>query len=219
MKRTWLFLVAGLLGCGSGVAISPGLTLLQRLDQYREQMAVFEQSPERWPERQAMGESLKTQYRILVGRSPEFDRLVDLDVKRRELLLTLRNPSLKPDRAREIKEELAQIDKDREALKNPIKEQVQQAELQTPREQTQSQEAIAAAIGAIGLFSLRLDAFSSAGLPTGGAARSVSVGGRYLVTDHGRFVTVRTPEEQTYRCLPMIVDEGGAAIRCELPAK
>jgi hypothetical protein len=206
------------LGCGGGATISPGLTLLQRLDQYREQMAVFEQSPERWPDRQAMGESLKTQYRILVGRSPEFDRLVDLDVKRRELLLTLRSPSLKPDRAREIKEELAQIDKDREALKNPVKEQVQQAELLTPREQTQKQEAIAA-IGAIGLFSLGLDTFSSAGVPAGGTARSVSVGGRYLVTDHGRFVTVRTPEEQTYRCLPIVVDEGGAALRCELPAK
>jgi hypothetical protein len=215
MKKTLAFLAVGLLGCGSGAAISPGMTLLQRLDQYREQMAQFEQRPERWPDRQAMGESLKTQYRILVGRSPEFDRLVDLDVKRRELLLTLRNPSLKPDRAREIKEELGQIDKDREALKNPVKEQVQEAELRTPREQPQRLDAIAA----IGLLSLGLDSFSSAGTPTSGTGKAVSVGGRYLVTDHGTFATVRTPEQQTYRCLTMIVEEGGAAIRCELPAK
>jgi hypothetical protein len=218
MKKTFAFLAAGLLGCGGGAAISPGMTLLQRLDQYQEQMAQFEQRPERWADRQAMGEALKTQYRILVGRSPEFDRLVDLDVKRRELLLTLRNPSLKPERAREIKEELAQIDKDREALKNPVKEQVQEAELRTPREQPQRLEAIAA-IGAIGLFSLGLDAFSSAGAPTRGTSRSVSVGGRYLVTDHGAFATVRTPEQETYRCLPMIVEEGGAGVRCELPDK
>jgi hypothetical protein len=133
------------------------------------------------------------------------------------LLLTLRNPSLKPDRAREIKEELAQIDKDREALKDPVKEQVQAAELRTPREQAQRLDAIAA-IGAVGLFSLGFDAFSSAGAATTGT-KSVSVGGRYLVTDHGTFVTVRTPEQQTYRCLTMIVEEGGAAIRCEPPVK
>jgi len=88
-----------LFGCSTTPA-SPGMTLLAGLNYYREEMRRLEQQPERWPDRQGLSDSLKAQYGIIIGRSAEFDRLVDLDGKKREFALTLREPSLKPDRAR-----------------------------------------------------------------------------------------------------------------------
>ncbi len=87
------------------------MTFRQALNQYREEISLFEDRPERWPDRQGLAEKLKSQYAITFGGSVEFNLMANLDFRRREFLITLRDPSLKPERAREIREELVQINK------------------------------------------------------------------------------------------------------------
>ena len=58
----------------------------------------------RWPERQRAGGTLKTTITATVGGSPEFYRLVDLDIRKREFIVTMRETSVRPDRVKEMNE-------------------------------------------------------------------------------------------------------------------
>ncbi len=208
MKNPLYLVLLVLLGCSTS-AVSPGMTFLVALNQYQQEIERLEERPERWPDRQAMAEGLRTRYMATIGRSREFDRLMDLDFRRREFLIALRDPSMKPERAVEIKQELAKINNDADALKRVIGAQIANAELRVPREQPQSLEAIAA----IGLLTMGIDALSSARTPNYAFYPSTTVG-QHIVTDHSSFSTVRTPEGRTYRCLTMLLSEA-ASIKCE----
>lgn len=208
-KLAYLFLIV-LFGCSPPV-VSPGMTFLLTLKRYREEMGQLQVRPERWPDRQETTEWLKTRYAISFGRSAEFARMADLDLRRREFLIALRDDSLKPDRAREIKDELVQINQHMEQLKESVRVQIANAELQVSREESQRIEAIAA----IGLLTLAINEFSLPNPSTHPSPPSTTVG-QYTVTDDGYFSTVRTPDGQVYRCGPVVFEEG-AGIRCEQP--
>ncbi len=165
-------------------------------------------SPSRWPERQRVGGTLKTTITTTVGWSPEFYRLVDLDVRKREFIVTLRESSVRPDRVKEMNDELEQMNDEIAALKPVIRTQL--AALRAESEPNKRIEDAATS----GLLSLALDGFSSNGGARGFEAPSTKVG-PYLVTDHGGFSTVRVPEGQTFRCVVFGVAEEGSGIRCE----
>src|SRR5919197_2358383 len=99
IKRGFLLLwsVIGLFGCSTGT-ITPGATLLSGLTQYQSEMQSFGSSLQRWPERQRAGGALKTVITATVGSSAEFYRLVDLDVRKREFTITMRDGSVRADR-------------------------------------------------------------------------------------------------------------------------
>jgi len=187
------------------------MMFLQSLTIYRAEIEEFEDKPERWPERQALADRLKSQYRFFIGASREFDRLADLDFKRRELVIALRDPSLRPQRSREIEQELNKMDKAIVDLIDPVKSQILNAELRA-QEQPKKVEAMAA----IGLITLALEAFSFPGHPP---PASVTLSGGYVVTDHASFSTLRTPEGQAYRCSSLSPGEAGATIKCEAIGK
>lgn len=210
MRKLPYLLLILLLGCSPPV-VSPGMTFLLTLNRYREEMGQLQTRSERWPDRQETTEWLKTRYAISFGRAAEFARMADLDLRRREFLIALRDGSLKPDRAREIKDELVQINQHMEQLKETVRAQIANAELQVPREESQRVEAIAA----IGLLTLAINEFSMPNLSTQSSPPSTTLG-QYAVTDNGYFSTVRTPDGQVYRCAPVVFEEG-AGIKCELP--
>jgi hypothetical protein len=193
--------------------VSPGMTFLVGLDGYQDEMQRLESRPERWFDRQRVGDSLKKTYLITMGGSREFNRMVDLDLRRREFLITLRASSVPPERAKEMKDELVIINKDVDALKEIIKGKVANAEVRT-QEPTQRVEAAAA----VGLLHLAMDSFSSMGVVAGPNPRTVKVGS-YVVSDFGRSQsTVRTVEGRVYRCATHLIPEEGAAIKCEAAA-
>lgn len=165
-------------------------------------------SPSRWPERQRAGGTLKTTITTTVGGSAEFYRLVDLDVRKREFIVTMRETSVRPDRVKEMNDELAQMNDEIAALKPVIRTQL--AALRVESEPNQRIEEAATR----GLLSLALDGFSSNGGARGFEAPSTKVG-QYLVADHGTFSTVRAPDGQTFRCVLFGVAEEGSGIRCE----
>jgi len=210
-NRSLFLLLLMQFGCAPA-NVSPGMTFLVGLNHYQAAMETLEARPERWVDRQRLAESLKTTHLVTMGGSRQFNRLVDLDLRKREFLITLRSTSLRPDRAQEMKQELVQINKDTEDLKGIIKAQIANAELQA-QEQPQRIETIAT----IGLLNLALDAFSSPGASTYTSAPTISVG-QYIVTDQGNLTAVRTPQGQTYRCATTLVPEEGASIKCEPPA-
>jgi hypothetical protein len=196
------------LGCAAA-NVSPGMTLWVGLKQYHLEMARLESRPERWFDRQRLGESLKTTHLATMGGSREFNRLVDLDVRKREFLIALRDSSLRPERAKEIREELVTINRNIDDLKGLIKEQLTGVELRSGTD-AQKVETVAA----IGLLHLALDGFSANSAATDPSARVVKIG-QYVVTDHGNLASVRTPEGQTHRCATILVQEEGAGIRCD----
>jgi hypothetical protein len=186
------------------------MTFLVGLDGYQNEMQRLEGRPERWFDRQRIADSLKKTYLITMGGSREFNRMVDLDLRRREFLITLRGSSVPPERVKEMKDELAIMNKDVDALKEIIKGQVASAEARA-QEPTQRVEAAAA----VGLLHLAMDSFSTMGVVAGPNPRAVKVGS-YLVSDFGRSQsTVRTAEGQLYRCITSLIPEEGAAIKCE----
>jgi hypothetical protein len=71
-------------------------------------------------------------------------------------------------------------------------------------------------IATIGLLTLAIDGFPSAGNPTGASAPITKVGS-YIVTDMGGSATVQTPQGQIYRCSTFLVQDEGAGIKCEPP--
>ena len=136
--------------------------------------------------------------------------MVDLDVRRREFLITLRASSLSPQRIKEMKEELVSINKDVDSLKEIVKSQAANVERRA-QQQTQQLEVVAA----IGLVNMAIDSFASMTVPSGPNPLSTKVG-PYIVSDFGSlFSIVTTPEGQTYRCATVIFPEVGAGIQCK----
>jgi hypothetical protein len=207
-KNAFYLLSLLLFGCAPA-NVSPGMTFLVGLNQYQGEMARLESRPERWFDRQRLGESLKATYLVTMGGSREFNRLVDLDVRKREFLITLRETSVRPERAKEMREELVAINRNMDDLKAVVKEQLAIAELRAQEQPQQRIESVAA----VGLLNLAMDGFSA----NGNARQQTVKVGQYVVTDYGNLSTVRTPEGQTYRCATVLVQEEGAAIRCEPP--
>ena len=210
MTKQLAFLVGigiGLSSCSSA-SLTPGATLLSGLTQYRGEMQALGSSPSRWPERQRLAGNLKTIITATVGGSPEFYRLVDLDIRKREFVVTLRETSVRPDRAREMNDELAQMEDEIAALKPVIRTQLAALPVQS-EPNGQIEEAATR-----GLLSLALEGFSSNGRAPGFGPPSTKAGG-FSVTDHGPFSIVRAPDGQTFRCVLFGVAEEGAGIRCE----
>jgi hypothetical protein len=201
-----LVYLAVLYGCAAG-NVSPGPTLLTGIKQYEAEMLHYGNSSQRWPERQRAAGALKTVILVTLGESREFYRLVDMDLKRREYLVTMRETSLRPGRLQEMKTELADMVKEADRLKPVV--QAQMAALPAPPE-GQRVEAIATQ----GLLKLALDALFPANSARGLEAPSAIVD-QHMVTDLGAFSTVRAPGGQTYRCALFGVEDEGAGMRCE----
>ncbi|MDP2602118.1 MAG: hypothetical protein Q8S00_05940 [Deltaproteobacteria bacterium] len=197
-----------LCGCATG-PVSPGMTLLAGINHYQEEVEMFGARPERWPERQRMGDLLKNTFAVALGRSQEFNRLVDIDLRRREFMITLSGSSLPGDRVKEMKSEIVKMNEEADAFKAMVKRQIGAIPV-AAQEPVKGIEGIAT----IGLLTLAVDGFSSASNPTG-AITSITKVGSYLVTDMGGSATVQTPQGQIYRCSTFIVPDEGAGIKCE----
>lgn len=200
-----------LFGCAP-TNVSPGATFVVGLNGYQDEMERLEGRPELWFDRQRAGESLKKTYLVTFGGSREFNRMVDLDVRRREFLITLHDLSVKPDRAKEMNDELAKMNRDVDTLKEIVKGQAANAELRA-QQQPQRIETVVA----IGLVNMAIDSFASMTLPVGSNPPSTKIG-PYIVSDFGGLLsTVTTPEGQTFRCATLLIAETGASIKCEPP--
>ena len=207
IARLFIFLVfAALCGCSSNT-VSPGATLLSGISQYQTDMESAGNSPDRWPNRQRAGGSLKTIITATVGGSREFYRLVDLDVRKREFLITMRDGAVRPDRLQEMKDELVKMDEEIAALKPIVLSQVAGMPMQG---EAQSRVESAATLG---LLDLAVEEFSSE-RTRGLDAPSAKVD-QYVVTDLGSFATVRGPDGQTHRCTIYSIPDEGAGVRCE----
>ncbi|MPZ78290.1 MAG: hypothetical protein GEU77_17415 [Deltaproteobacteria bacterium] len=206
--RCLFFILAIVLASCSSGTVTPGMTLLTGLTGYHDEMGQLEGQTARWPERQRLGASIKTTYLVTMGGSKEFNRLVELDVRRREYLITLRGSSLRPDRAAEIKQELVKMNEDIDGLTTIVKGQVARSTVPGP-EPRQVIESVAT----IGLLYLAIDTFSSTLAPDAAIAPTVKVGS-YTVIDQKKFAMVRTPEGQTFQCTTIVVQEQGAGISC-----
>jgi hypothetical protein len=200
-----LFLLM-LCACSTGT-VTPGATLLSGMTDYQGEMQRAGSSPDRWPDRQRAGGILKTIITATVGGSTEFNRLVDLDVKKREFTITMRDGSVRADRMQEMKEELVKMDEEIEALKPIVRSQVVAIPLRG-----ESQQRVESA-ATLGLLTLAVDGFSSA-RPRALEAPSTKID-QYLVTDLGSFATVRAPDGQTHRCTIYSIADEGAGLRCE----
>ena len=198
-------------GCATG-SVSPGITLLAGINHYQEEMETYGARSERWPERQRMGDLLKNTFAVALGRSAEFNRLVDLDLRRREFMITLNGSSLPADRVKEMKGEIVKMNEEADAFKAAVKRQIGAIPVAV-QEPVKGIEGIAT----IGLLTLAIDGFSSASNPTG-AITPITKVGSYIVTDMGGLATVQTPQGQIYRCSTFLVQDEGAGIKCEPPA-
>jgi hypothetical protein len=203
--RYLLFLM--MVGACSSKTASPGMTLLTGLNGYHEEMERLEGQAARWPERQRVGNTIKTTYLMTMGGSKEFNRLVELDVKRREYLIALKANSLRPDRAAEVKQELVGINADIDALSAMVKGQVSRHSISQPEPQKVIEE-----VATIGLLTMAIDHFSPSSVPDV-SVPTVKVGG-YTVIDQKNFAIVKTPEGQTFHCTTVLVQEEGAGINC-----
>lgn len=213
LKHTLYLSLLFLIGC-TAQNVSPGATFLVGLNGYQDEMESLESRTDRWADRQRAGNSLKQTYLVAIGGSREFNRMVDLDVRRREFLITLRDLSVKPDRVKEMNDELVTMNKDVEALKEIVKGQAANAELRA-QQQPQQFETVAA----IGLVSMAIDSFSSMTVAGGPNPPSTQVG-PYVVSNFGSLLsTVTTPAGQTFRCTTLLIPEAGASIKCEPPGK
>jgi len=192
-------------GCASGT-VSREATLLSGLHQYQGDMQRVGGQESRWPERQRAAGDLKLVITGTVGASSEFYRLVDLDLRKREFILTMHETSLGADRVKEMKEELVHMDEEIAALKPVVKTQLTAIWQRGPEPQVEN-------VATLGMLGIALDDFSSSA-PHGPDAPSTKVG-QYVVTDLGSFATVRTPKGQSYQCILFGSSEDGAGIRCE----
>jgi len=210
IKESFVLGLVLLSGCATG-QVSPGMTLLAGINHYQEEMEMFGMRSERWPERQRMGDLLKNTFAVALGRSQEFNRLVDLDLRKREFMITLSGSSLPADRVKEMKGEIGKMNEEADAFKAMVKRQIAAIPV-AAQEPVKGIEGIAT----IGLLTLAIDGFSSASNPTGAIAPITKVGS-YIVTDMGGSATVQTPQGQIYRCSTFIVQDEGAGIKCEPP--
>lgn len=200
-----LAVLIGLSSCATQNVSRSG-TLLSSLTQYHSEMQSLSSSS-RWPERQRSAGTLKMMITGTVGASPEFYRLVDLDLRKREFNAAMRDTNIRPDRLREMEEELVAMDEEIAALKPVVKTQLTAV---ASHEQGDRIENAAA----LGLLGMAVDNFSAGAPPRGLEAPSTRVG-PYLITDLGSFSTVRTPEGQSHRCTVFRVPEEGGGVRCE----
>ncbi|HYT56803.1 MAG TPA: hypothetical protein VEQ38_19020 [Verrucomicrobiae bacterium] len=207
IKALLFFLLIGAAGCSTGT-YTRGATLLSGMQLYEGEMQRVANSPQRWPERQQAGGSLKTVITATVGGSTEFYRLVDLDIRKREFMITMREMSLPPDRLQEMKDELVKMNAEVGALKPIIRAQI--AALPIQRDAQQHVESLAT----LGLLTLALDSFSSTSGARGLEAPSTKID-QYVVTDLGSFATVRAPDGQTHRCSVFSIPDEGAGMKCE----
>jgi hypothetical protein len=201
-----LLCLAVLYGCAAGT-VSPGPTLLTGIKRYEAEMQSYGSSYQRWPERQRAGGELKTAIVATLGGSREFFRLVDMDLKRREYLIAMRESVLRPDRLQEMKVELAQMAEEANQLRPIVKAQMAES---LPLPEGQRIEAIATQ----GLLGIALDSLFLANGARSSETRSITVD-QYVVTDLGAFSTVRAPGGPSYRCALFGTDVDGAGIRCE----
>src|SRR4051812_7336696 len=145
-----------LLVCCTAPRVNPALTFVTGLNSYHEEMDQLSGRPERWPDRQRLAASIKTAHIATLGLSKEFNRLVDLDLRRREFLITFREQSLNEQRAKEMKVELGQIEEQIASLKTSLKAQAARNELsRTP------QASRVESIATVGLLNLAMDSFSA----------------------------------------------------------
>ena len=201
-----LLLVAfGVSGC-STANVSRSGTLLSGLTQYHGDMQAMNTSS-RWPERQRVAGSLKTVITATEGASPEFYRLVDLDLRKREFSATMRDTNLRPDRLREMQDELIFMDDEIAALKPVVKTQLAAVASYEHGDPIEN-------VATLGLLGMAVDSFSAPEKPRGPDAPSTRVG-QFLVTDLGTFSTVRTPDGHAYCCNVFSVPEEGGGVRCE----
>jgi hypothetical protein len=207
-KVGYLMFLMMLSACSSKTT-SPGMTLVTGLHGYHDEMERLEGQEARWPERQRVGNTIRTTYLMTMGGSKEFNRLVELDVKRREYRIALKANSLRPERATEVKQELLGIDTDIDALTTIVKGQV--AARSTSQPQAEPQQVIEG-IATIGLLTMAIDQFSPS-VMRDVAVPSIAVGG-YTVVDQENFTIVRSPEGQTFHCKTIFVEEEGAGISC-----
>ena len=209
LKHTLYLSLVLVLGC-TAQNVSPGASFLVGLNGYQNEMESLEHRTDHWADRQRAGESLKKTYLVAIGGSREFNRMVDLDVRRREFLITLRDSSVKPDRVKEMEIELVSMNKNVDALKEIVKDQTANAERRA-QQQPQQIETVAA----IGLVGMAIDAFSSMTISAGPNPPSTKVG-PYVVSDFGGLLsTVTTPAGQIFRCTTVQIPETGAGIKCE----
>jgi hypothetical protein len=206
-KVGYLIFLMILSACSSKTT-SPGMTLLTGLNGYHEEMERLEGQAARWPDRQRVGNTIMTTYLMTMGGSKEFNRLVELDVKRKEYRIALRANSLRPERAVEVKQELVGIDADVDALTTIVKGQVAARSISQPQAQPHQIEDIAT----LGLLTMAIDNFSPNGARDVGVP-SINVGG-YTVIDQKNFTLVKTPQGQTFQCTTVLVQEEGAGINC-----
>jgi hypothetical protein len=207
IRLLWLCIVIAFSGC-STATLSPGATLLAGIAQYQGDMQQFGSSMARWPERQRAGGSLKAVVTATVGGSAEFHRLIDLDVRKREFIATMRQTSVRPERVKEMTEELGQMNDEIAALKAVIRAQLAALPFQSEPERRVEE------VATRGLISMALDGFSSNGGARAVESRSTKVGS-FTVTDMGEFSTVRAADGQVFRCVLFGNSEDGAGIRCE----
>jgi len=205
--KTALFLMLVLAAACTSAAVSPGVTFLTGLNNYQDEMDQLSGRLERWPDRQRLAESIKTTYVATFGGSKEFSRLVDLDLRRREFLITLQLESVTPEREKEMKAELMRIHEQMEELKTIVKGQIARTELRDP--QPQGVEKVAT----IGLLDLAMDSFVVPIPASAPPAMSTRVA-PYLVTDEGNVSTVQTPDGQTFRCRTTVIPDAGSSIKC-----
>ena len=202
------FLLFGAIAGCAPSNVSPGMTFAAGLSSYHEEMERLAGTPERWPDRQRLAESIKSTYTVTLGGSKEFNRLVDLDLRRREFLITLREQSVNADRSREMKQELLQIEEQVDGLKKIVKGQITRLELSQPA-QAQRVENVAT----IGLLNLAIDSFAVS--QSNISAPSTSRVGSYTVINEGSFSTVQTPDGQIFRCFTKMVPDAGVSIKCD----
>lgn len=195
-----------LFGCSTG-GLTPGATLLSGFKQYQGEMQATGNTPGRWPDRQRAGGALKIVATATFGGSAEFYRLVDLDVRKREFTITMRETSLRADRLEEMKDELIKMNEEITALKAIVRAQL--ATIPMPTDGQQRIEDVATR----GLLNLALDGFSGSG-PRGFDAPTTQVD-QYIVADIGTFSTVRSPDGRAFRCTVFGVAEEGAGIKCD----
>ena len=193
-------------GC-STANVSRGGTLLYALNQYHSDMQRAGNGPSNWPARQQAAGEFRTMITAMIGASPEFYRLVDLDLRKREFTITLRQTNVRPERVKEMTDELAQMDEEIAALRPVIKTQLSALRL---HEQPDGIDAIAT----LGLRGIALDGFSATASNRGTESPSTKVG-QYLVSDFGGFASVRTASGQTFRCNTFGNLDDGAGVKCE----
>jgi len=201
-----LWLLISLYGCSTNTSLTPGAALLSGMQQYESEMQSSDNSVGRWPERQRLAGSFKTIVVATLGSSREFNRLVDLDLRKREFSITMRQTSVQADRLQEMKEEIVRMNNEISLLKPVVKAQI--ATLPVLGEGQPRVEGIAT----IGMLDLALESFS--------ANETRDVEGRwtqvdqYVVTDLGSFATVRAPDGHTFRCNIYSVADEGSGVRC-----